>query len=390
MRLTVAFLCCAALAVSETSSLRREEGYWVQTSTQTIPTAPGARLDIQTYGPVTITNDLPPNQDSALLRVIKRVRARTEAEAASLLRLSVLTTQGDASSVVIHIQRPARLPIPAEVHIRTRGDLTRVGLETYGGDIRVTGVDGNVDVESGGGLIRLDEIGGNVTARTAGGEIRLGRIGGSVRCATGGGTIQAMQTGGESWFETAGGEIHIGETKGPLYASTGGGSIHIGRAGASVSARTAGGRIEVEQANGIVLAGNSSGSIQIGTARGVRCESTGGSIRLRGSGGSLRAVTDIGSILAELLPGLSIQDSVLSTGAGDITVFIPSNFALTIKALSESGRTGRIISEFAEVPVRLSNSPDRSSMTAEGALNGGGPLLTLTSGGGTIYLRRQR
>jgi hypothetical protein len=138
------------------------------------------------------------------------------------------------------------------------------------------------------------------------------------------------------------------------------------------------------------MAGNSAGSIQIGTAQGVRCESTGGSIRLKGSGGTLRAVTDIGSILAELLPGLSIQDSILSTGAGDITVYIPSNLALRIKALNESGRADRIISEFAEIPVKQPGGTNRLGTIAEGALNGGGPLLTLTSSEGTIYLRRQR
>lgn len=200
----------------------------------------------------------------------------------------------------------------------------------------------------------------------------------------------AIHAGRESWFETAGGEIYIGETRGPLYASTAGGNIHIGRAGASVSARTAGGRIEVDHADGIVMAGNSAGSIHIGTAQGVRCESTGGSIRLKGSAGALRASTDIGSILAELLPGLAIQDSVLSTGAGDITVFIPSNLALTIRAMNESGRANRIVSEFAEIPVKRSGGYAVTGTVAEGALNGGGPVLTLTSSGGTIYLRRQR
>jgi hypothetical protein len=389
IRLCAALLSCAALAQSDTSPLRLEDGYWVQTYTRTIPTLSRSRLAVRTYGPVTVTRAAG-NDNSSIIRVTRRVRARTEAEAVSLLKQSVLTMSGDAASPVIRLRRPVRLSIPAEMQIRTRGDLAHVSVETYGGDISVTEVADQVDVESGGGLIRIDQIRGDVTARTAGGEIRLGRIGGSARCFSGGGTIQAVQTGGESWFETAGGEIHVGETRGPLYASTAGGSIHIGRAGASVSARTAGGRIEVEQANGIVLAGNSAGSIQIGAARGVRCESTGGSIRLRGSGGTLRAVTDIGSILAELLPGLSLQDSVLSTGAGDITVFIPSNFALTIRALNESGRSGRIVSEFAEIPVRLSGAPDRSSTIAEGALNGGGPVLTLTSSGGTIYLRRQR
>jgi DUF4097 and DUF4098 domain-containing protein YvlB len=156
-----------------------------------------------------------------------------------------------------------------------------------------------------------------------------------------------------------------------------------------VSARTTGGRIEVLQANGIVLADNSGGSIQVGSATGVRVASAGGSIRLRGSSGSLRAATDVGSILAELY-GVGLQDSILSTGAGDITVYIPSNLALTVRASNESGPAGRIVSEFSEILVRQAAEAARQAVLAEGALNGGGPVLRLTSTGGTIYLKRQR
>jgi hypothetical protein len=165
--------------------------------------------------------------------------------------------------------------------------------------------------------------------------------------------------------------------------------VYITRAASAVSARTAGGRIEVRRAGGVVVAGNSGGSIQVGSAEGVTCESTGGSIRLKGSAGELRAVTDVGSILAELITGSRLQNSVFSTGAGDITVYIPSNFPLTIRALNDSGRSGRIISEFSEISVR---SPDGAArpLQAEGQLNGGGPLLTLTSASGTIYLRRRK
>jgi hypothetical protein len=105
----------------------------------------------------------------------------------------------------------------------------------------------------------------------------------------------------------------------------------------------------------------------------------------------LRAATDVGSILAELMRGSGFQDSILSTGAGDITVYIPSNMALTVKAMNENGPGGRIVSEFSEVMVRrAAAAAARQAVTAEGAINGGGPILRLTSTGGTIYLKRQQ
>jgi hypothetical protein len=66
-------------------------------------------------------------------------------------------------------------------------------------------------------------------------------------------------------------------------------------------------------------------------------------------------------------------------------VLIPSNLALTVKAQNSRGRPARIVSDF----------PDFLKGTAvpailEGSLNGGGPVLTISASGGTIYLRQQR
>ncbi len=140
-----------------------------------------------------------------------------------------------------------------------------------------------------------------------------------------------------------------------------------------------------------MTAESSAGGIQVNAANGVRCESSAGTIRLRNVGGTLRASTAVGSILAELLSGNRIQDSTLSTNAGDITVFIASNIPLTVLARNESGGAmGRIISDFKEIRVNPASQSGASPVLAEGALNGGGPVLRINVIGGTIYLRRQR
>jgi len=95
--------------------------------------------------------------------------------------------------------------------------------------------------------------------------------------------------------------------------------------------------------------------------------------------------------LAELLSGNRIEDSTLSTNAGDITVFIASNLPLTVAARNESaGALGRIISDFPEIRVKALSQAGANPVVAEGALNGGGPILRINVVGGTIYLRRQK
>ena len=190
-------------------------------------------------------------------------------------------------------------------------------------------------------------------------------------------------------IETAGGEIVIREAGGPVQASTGGGNIRVERAAGSVVARTAGGLIQVEQAEGPVTAESSGGAIQVNSAHGVRCESAGGAIRLHNVAGAVRAFANSGSILAELARS-ALADSVLTTNAGDITVVIPSNLALTVEAINESGGAGRISSDFPQIRMRNNGASEAGPLVAEGALNGGGPMLRVNVVGGTIYLRRTK
>lgn len=370
---------------AQTGQLVREGGYWVQTVTGVVSQKRVGLLRVHTRGAVSVQGG---REQIVAYTLRKRVRAHSESEARARLAELDLKTGVAGNTAVLTLHYPVRPAAGAELQLKVPADIAVAAVETHSGDVFVYDLGGDVEVKTGAGVIQMDRIGGNIQARTAGGDIRLGTIGGGARCVSGGGSIEAQRTGAESWFDTAGGEIQVWDGGGPVHASTAGGNIHVGRARASVVARTAGGRIEVREAHGLVLAANSGGSIQVGAARGVRLEATGGSIRMRGSSGALRASSDVGSILAELIPGMPLQDSMLSTGAGDITVYIPSNIALTIQAINESGRPGRIISEFPEISVAGERS--RQGTLAEGAINGGGPMLKLTSTGGTIYLRRGR
>jgi hypothetical protein len=173
---------------------------------------------------------------------------------------------------------------------------------------------------------------------------------------------------------------------GPLRVSTGGGGIRIGRAGSSITASTAGGPIQIGEAHGAVITRNFGGPVQVGSAVGVSCENAAGGVRLQNVSGSLRVSTAFGSIVAQLLAGRPITDSFLTTANGDITVLIPSNTAVTIRARNDSADSiRRIVSEFPGVAVRM----DGSQVVAEGAINGGGPVLRIAGTGGTIFIRRQ-
>jgi hypothetical protein len=118
----------------------------------------------------------------------------------------------------------------------------------------------------------------------------------------------------------------------------------------------------------------------------VQCESGSGGINLSNIAGGMRVSTSLGNIMATLLAG-RLADSYLATGNGDITVFIPSNVGVNIRAqndLADSIR--RIAVEFPGVRVRRQGR----LIVAEGPVNGGGPLLQISATVGTIFIRKQQ
>lgn len=384
--LLIPVLATGAFAQTETA-LTREGGHWVRTTSGSLDPAGARTLSVVAWGDISLQGG---DSNIVSYTLTQRVKTSAETEAKRFLAPTRVTWRRPGNALYLEVISPSTFRPISQLTVQAPRRLLKFEAKTHGGRVEARDLDGSLQVESGGGRIAAQNIGGGIAAETGGGEIDLGDVGGTVRCISGGGNIRVTRAGGESWFETAGGEIYVGEATGPVQASTGGGNIRVDRARASVSARTAGGLIEVGEAAGEVIAKTASGAIQIGTARSAKCEAAAGAIRLLGVSGSLRAMTASGNILAELPSGAELRDSFLDTGFGDVTVLIPSNLAVTIQARNTpAGRGGRIISDFPEIRVRPSPRPSFEPAFAEGAINGGGPLLKVSAAGGTVYLKRR-
>jgi len=381
--LAAALLLAAPMFGAEESKLTRDGTFWVQTITGSETAAPGGRLRISTRGAVTLRGGA---EGEVRYTVTKRVKAQSETEARRLLRQFLVRAYRQGDTNTLTIAHGGEGHGSADLSMTAPRGFREVLLEQHGGGVDAADLTGALQVQSGGGPIQLDRIAGPVSARTAGGPINLGTLGSSVRCTTAGGPIRADSIRGEAVLETAGGDISVNEVGGPLRAATAGGRVRVTQAGATVSVNTAGGAIEVGSARGMVVAQSSSGAIEVGAAAGVQCETGGGGIRLSNAAGSLRATTAVGNVIAELLRGGVPEDSFLVTGMGDITVFVPSNLGIRILAQVESAGAKRIVSDFPAVKTKISGP----TATAEGAINGGGPVLRLSSTGGAIYIRRQK
>jgi hypothetical protein len=373
------------LATAQTQSpVTRDGAYWVRTVQGTLDS--GDRLRLETTGNVSVRGTA---AEPSAYTLTVRVKAADAREAEALLDRVNVKTGTEGGWAYLKVTPPRLASAGLELTVTATRAWRQVVAETRGGSVQASDLDGDFEARSAGGRIAVDRIRGRSELRTAGGDIEVGAVSGPLRCFSGGGVIRVQNAGAAGWLETAGGEIFVHQVEGPLQASTAGGNIRIERAAASVVARTAGGLIQVQEAGGPVTAESSGGAIQVNSANGVRCESAGGAIRLRNVAGAVHAFANSGSIMAELVSGRSMSDSILSANAGDITVLIPSNLALTVEASNESGGAGRINSDFPQVRPQAGGVPGGPLM-AQGALNGGGPLLRVNVVDGTIYLRRAK
>ena len=380
----LALVTIAAALQAQESKLTRDGAFWVQKVTGSAPATPGGRLRISTRGPVTMRGG---SVDQVEYTITKRIKAGSESEARRRLSRFMARAYQRGDTTFLTVAHAGDEWGSADISVTAPLGFREGAIETHGGTVDAADWNGALEVQTGGGSIKLDRIAGPLGAKTAGGEIVMGTMGSSVRCVSAGGPIRAESIRGEAWLETAGGDITANEVGGALNATTAGGKIHVTRAGSKVRLNTAGGPIEVGSARGMVNAESASGPIRVGAAAGVRCETGGGLIQLSNVSGGLHATTAMGDVVARLLRGSSLEDSLLVTGLGDITVFVPSNLGIRILAQIESATTAkRIVSEFPAVKARMNGA----QAVAEGDLYGGGPLLRLSSAGGTIYIRREK
>jgi len=385
-------LLASPLGAQQSYLIVKQGPYFVQTVTGTLAIGSSQRIRVRTLGNLAFQGGglQDPAPDSLAYSLIKRVRAGSLAEAQAAFRELELRSEKKGAWFHLDLSTPKQQMVSAELVLKVPRHLAQARLETKAGTISAARFDGEITAETSGGLIDLDELRSNVTAKTGGGEIHAGRIEGTLRCISGGGAIRVSSAVRECWLDTAGGDICVREASAPIHAATAGGNIRVDRAAAEIYARTGAGLIEVGQAGGLVTAETSGGAIQVNGARGVRCESSAGTIRLRNMQGTVRAATARGSILAHLQSGQRLEDSILSTVLGDIIVLLSSNIPVTIQARNESaGSKRRIVSDFQEIRIRNANWDSNDPVLAEGALNGGGPVLRIITSAGVIFLRRQ-
>ena len=154
------------------------------------------------------------------------------------------------------------------------------------------------------------------------------------------------------------GSLDIDAVRGPVDAGTGSGDIRIGRIAGAVTVETGSGSIEV-----------------LGAGEGLEAETGSGSITARDVVGAIRARSGSGSIRIQ---GNPTRESTVDTGSGGIVLQLPPDAAFDLDAETGSGSIS------TRHPVQARGAISKQHL--QGRIRGGGPVLHVSSGSGSIEL----
>ena len=377
----------SSLGLGQEARVYRDGSAWVQELTGDLGSAKNLRVKLSA-GSARVQGG---SQAGITYVIHRRTYRSSEQEARREFESNRINTsvKGDTAWIVAESRGSKESKCADDFVINVPRGLDSAKIETGGGNVNATGIGGRVEISSGGGNLHVDDIGGDAVAETGGGTIEVGSVAGDVNLETGGGNIKIASVKGEIKAQSGGGSVVVLSGLQGAVLETGGGSIRVEKCSGAVKATTGGGSVDLGEIGGSAQIETGAGSIRLASAKGrVQAQTGGGSIQLDGAA-SVQAETAAGGIAVKLLSSTGGRNnSTLETSAGDITVYLANDLAISIRAEIEITTGHTIRSDFPDIHISSEGGPWEKTVTAEGQLNGGGPVLKVRTNSGNVSFRR--
>ena len=162
--------------------------------------------------------------------------------------------------------------------------------------------------------------------------------------------------------------------------STGAGNVAVEDIEGELDIRSGAGNINFDDITGRVIVSSGSGNVSSGRVSGsVEINTGAGNIVLAAVLGSVNVATGAGDIQAHITDQ-PIDRSELTSGAGNITVYVADNVGMDVDASAFGNCT-------TDFPLQVEGRWMTKSIAGE--VNGGGPPLAIRAGVGNIVLRKR-
>ena len=187
-------------------------------------------------------------------------------------------------------------------------------------------------------------------------------------------------------IESTNGHLHAEGTEGNARLKTTNGGVKLNSLRGLINATTTNGAVELRDVTGDAELHTTNGSIRTELHKGsVTAETTNGGVRLALASTSpqkaIHAETTNGNVEISA-PSLNGNEIHAESTNGNITVRLPGSAKATVRARTSNAR---VTSDLDVVTTFTNEKKNR----LEGTINGGGPLLELTTSNGSVRLERQ-
>jgi len=383
---SVVVLGLALPLVAQQSRMYRDGNCWVEEITGAMPAARELRVNTD-VGSVQVQGNAP--------RVSYVIRKRSYATAQPAARkqfeqMHISTMRaGDSDVVEGKLVSRNQLRFGVEFILQVPREISLVKVQTRNGSLAFSSIAATIEATTGAGLIKLDDLAGPVKIASGGGNVEAGNLGSDLTLTSGAADVRVANVGGQTQVSLGGGRVYIGSSRASTI-QTGAGSIQVQKCIGDLHVISGGGNLYLGDVDGAVQAETEGGSVRLASASGpVSVTTGGGSVELYKLARGAQVETGAGPIVVEFVGNRGFSDSFLHTAAGDVTVCFARNFPVTVHATSDMA-VGRGI--FSDLPglniTQQGGTYSPKSMSAEGALNGGGPALRIRTTMGQIGFRR--
>ncbi|HZP25266.1 MAG TPA: hypothetical protein VFB04_17630 [Terriglobales bacterium] len=373
-------------AAAQQSRVYRDGNSWVEEITGNLPASRELRVNTD-LGSVQVQGNA-----SRLSYVIrKRSYAATEGAARKQFeQMRISAARAGDSDVIEGKALTHNLPrFGAEFILQVPRDISQVKVQTRIGSLAFSSIAATIEASTGAGLIKLDDLAGPVKIASGGGNVEAGNLGSDLTLSSGAADVRVANVGGQTQVSLGGGRVYIGSSRASTI-QTGAGSIQVQKCIGDLHVISGGGNLYLGDVDGAVQAQTEGGSVRLSSATGpVRVSTGGGSVELYKLSRGAQVETGAGPILVEFLGKRGFTDSFLHTAAGDVTVCFASNFPVTVHATSDMAVGRGIQTDWPALNISQQGGQfSPKSISAEGALNGGGPALRIRTTMGQISFRR--
>lgn len=270
----------------------------------------------------------------------------------------------------------------------------------------------DIEVQTMGGDISISGVEGKFAGRTMGGDLKLISVKGRSDLTTMGGDITLLDSDLDGSLSTMGGEVLFENVVGDVKGSSMGGDVQMKnvkmRSGEwkakekEVNITTMGGSISVDDAPMGAKVNTMGGDIDIGKAKAyVDATTMGGDIDIREIDGWIKASTMGGNVTAVMVgdPNTGERHVDVSSMGGDIEITLPADlsaeFDVRLTYTKNSRKNYKIISDFDLKTEETkdwiySHGTPRKDIYGTGKINGGKNLVRIETINGDIRIRKGR